>query len=197
MRRKILLGSTLLLPCLLTACAGSGFWAYVKDTETLPGQNPNRPKGSSETYEHVRHVPKSDPPPLLTEAGDVWPGPPQPVPTLRDLQKQQTAEFNGTATNGETLPAGTTLGLAPLPPLPALPGYEISPPEPYKAPPPSAFPGGRVRTPSGLNMPATGGQDYHANQPLPGTGSIIVPNGNGTSTVIGPNGTVTTIPTPK
>jgi hypothetical protein len=194
MRRK-LLASALLLPCCLGGCAGSGFWAYQKDTETFPGQNPNRPKGSSETYDHIRHVPQPDPPPMLTEAGDVWPGPPQPVPTLRDLQKQQTAEFNGLASNGQTPAPGSTQGLAPLPPLPALPGYEITPPEPYKEPPPPAFVAGRAQTPGGLTLPTTGGQDYHAQTSR--NGSIIVPNGNGTSTVISPTGAVTTIPTPK
>jgi hypothetical protein len=32
---------------------------------------------------------------------------------------------------------------------------------------------------------------------IAGNGPIIVPNGNGTSTVINPNGSVSTIPTPK
>jgi hypothetical protein len=45
-------------------------------------------------------------------------------------------------------------------------------------------------------VPTTGSQNFQAIQPVP-NGPIIVPNGNGTSTVIAPNGTVTTIPTPK
>jgi hypothetical protein len=52
--------------------------------------------------------------------------------------------------------------------------------------------GNPPRAPLG-NVPGTGAGDANP----PGDGSVVVPNGNGTSTVIEPDGSVRTIPTPK
>jgi hypothetical protein len=177
------LGACLLL---MTGCSGSGFWRYEADTLTIPGANPNMPVGGSENFQRTRHGVLTEPAPLLTEAGDIWPGPTQPVPTLKDLQKQQTAEVNG---------GGASSTLAPLPPLPSLPGYEISEQDPGRAAPPQAFPGNTVPIRNG-HVPIRGDQGYAAPAGA-AAGNIIVPNGNGTSTVISPTGQVTTIPTPK
>jgi hypothetical protein len=59
-------------------------------------------------------------------------------------------------------------------------------------------PGGRiVNTPIGTGVTTGGGAGYQT-MTLPGGGTaIVVPNGNGTSTVIKPDGTIQTIPTPK
>ncbi len=181
MRRSALLASVLLL----SGCSGSGFWRYEQDGFTLPGANPNMPAGSSENYLRARHANLTDPKPLLTEAGDIWPGPSQPVPTLKDLQKQQSAEISGGAN-------GAGPNLAPLPALPSLPGYEISQQERGNPAPPVIFPGNTVPTMNG-RVPLQGDQGYKGGA----SGNIIVPNGNGTSTVISPTGQVTTIPTPK
>ena len=86
--------SVMLVALLLSGCSGSGFWRYQEDAVTLPWQNPNAPVGSSENFQRAKLGIKAMGAPLLTEAGDIWPGPPQPVPTLKDLQKQQMAEIN-------------------------------------------------------------------------------------------------------
>ncbi len=185
MPRYALLASALLL----SGCSGSGFWRYERDTLTLPGANPNIPVGSSENYLRARHGTVAEPQPLMTEAGDIWPGPTQNVPTLKDLQKQQSAE---TGTGGSGAP-----GLAPLPPLPSLPGYEISQQDAVSPIPAQAFPGAVVPTKGG-RVPIQGDQGYKAPAGASATGgNIVVPNGNGTSTVISPTGQVSTIPTPK
>jgi hypothetical protein len=189
MRRSALLASVLFVSApLLSGCAGSGFWRYERDTLTLPGANPNIPTGNTENYLRSRHAKLVEPQPMLTEAGDIWPGPSTPVPTLKDLQKQQTADMgtSGAATTGPTL--------APLPALPSLPGYEISPQEPSPALPPQSFPGNTIPTHGG--RVAIQGEQGFKGSTAP-NGNIIVPNGNGTSTVISPTGQVTTIPTPK
>jgi hypothetical protein len=185
MRRSVLLAALL-----LSGCGGSGFWRYQADSFALPWQNPNSPTGSSENFQRAKLGTKAMGTPLLTEAGDIWPGPPLPVPTLKDLQKQQMAEINN---QGGTPGAG----LAPLPTLPSLPGYEISPQEPGHAAPAPSFSGSLVPLPGGRVVPLAGGEKYKeigGSNGLPG--AIVVPNGNGTSTVIGPTGNVTTIPTP-
>ncbi len=176
---------------LLSACSGSGFWRYEEDSFTFPGANPNRPVGSAENFQRAQHKPVAEPAPLLTEAGDIWPPPSAPVPTLKDLQKQQTAEINAGAST-----TGGATGLAPLPALPSLPGYEISPQEPGTTAPPLVYPGSVVPTPRG-RVPINLDQGYKPEAGAGPNGNIIVPNGNGTSTVISPTGQVTTIPTPK
>jgi hypothetical protein len=178
MRRFVLLATTLLLP----GCAGSGYYSYLGDTFTVPFHaNPNIPGGSSETYSKVLAKDVQAPPPILYEAGDIWPAPPKPPPTLKDMQIQQNAELNG---KGGYTPLTQT--------LPNLPGYEIPKQQTYAPPPSASFPTGTVALPHGHAVTTGGAQDLQQN----GNGSIVVPNGNGTSTVIGPTGTVTTIPTP-
>jgi len=177
-----------LLACLplLSACAGSGFWRYEKDGFTLPGANPNRPTIAAANYDRVVHddVPQTKTS-LLTEGGDIWPPPPTAVPTLKDMQLKQAATIQEGGAGPE--------GLPPLPPLPSLPGYEISKPDAVGPAPESSFGKGVARVPFGGAVPTS------KVVPLKdaGDGAIMVPNGNGTSTVIAPNGAISTVPTPK
>jgi hypothetical protein len=46
-------------------------------------------------------------------------------------------------------------------------------------------------------VPNPSGNGVHSYNAPGGGQGIIVPNGNGTSTVIGPNGSVQTVPTPQ
>ncbi len=90
MRRTALLGLTILLPGLLAGCqyAGSpldGFTGFVADTHGFTA-NPNAPAAQSETEKRVRGDEVAAAP-LLPEPGEVWPGPPAPIPTLADVQK--------------------------------------------------------------------------------------------------------------
>jgi hypothetical protein len=181
MRRIFLLATTLLL----SGCAGSGFYSYLGDTFTLPfGANPNAAPGQSENFAKV-HGAKIDQAeaPILFEPGDVWPLPPKAPPTLRDLQAKQAEEMK---TGG---------GYEPLQPLPQLKGYEVPEQQPHPYMPGTSFPGGVVSHGTGGLIGTTGGTTLNTKGDLD-NGPIIVPNGNGTSTVIAPNGAVTTIPTP-
>jgi hypothetical protein len=105
--------------------------------------------------------------PLTTEPGDIWPGPLPPPKTLQDL------ELQGSIT---PRPAGPTVG-SPL----------NRAGNPLLAP----LPNGAGATPD-----AHGGPAAAPTQP-PVDRRIVVPNGNGTSTVIYPDGRIETIPTPK
>ncbi|WP_232227970.1 hypothetical protein [Asaia astilbis] len=79
MRKAALLA----IPLVLSGCSGLG--KSLQDTATLPGANPNMPEGVSENLEKVKgHTYMAMP--LLPESGNIWPGAPQPLPTLRDVE---------------------------------------------------------------------------------------------------------------
>jgi hypothetical protein len=105
--------------------------------------------------------------PLTTQPGDIWPGPLPPPTTLQDLERES--------------PTGTE---APVPgsPLSRAGGASLGAPLPKG-------------TPGAPNAGAPAGSPSGAGQPP--DQRIIVPNGNGTSTVIYPDGRIETIPTPK
>jgi hypothetical protein len=92
MRRIALLGLLCLLPgCQFVADPTVGFGGFIGDTHTFTA-NPTRPPVVSEDERLVvgENV-KVDP--LLAEGGQVWPGPPPPIPTLQDVQKLNNLEM--------------------------------------------------------------------------------------------------------
>ena len=96
MRRVALLG--LLLTA--TACAsedlsahdpttmpeftGTGFPKFIDDTHTFAA-NPNLPDSGALNVLRVEAL-AAPVDPLITETGTIWPGPPEPIKSLRDLQ---------------------------------------------------------------------------------------------------------------
>src|ERR1700712_975911 len=98
MRRSALLG-TLMLPTILLLGGCSGLGKFFGDTITLPGMNPNLPSGVSENTDRARGQ-KLDEAPILPEPGNVWPGPPQPLPTLNDVSREQGNDLSGAMTGG-------------------------------------------------------------------------------------------------
>lgn len=201
---------------LLLALGGCGYQTWSE----LPfnaGPNRNKPVGNSETMRRVEGQPVQVAP-LMPQPGDVWPGPPPPVPTLADIEKQTnlqplpeepvpgSPQNMGTAPGAppsvppvptpgsSTPPALQSLGGAPPPVVPP-----SAPPSVAVPPPPSGVPapGTTVPTSRGTGV-VTGGTKGYQSMTMPNGGSaIVIPNGNGTSTVIHSNGTIETIPTPK
>jgi hypothetical protein len=193
---------------LSVAGCGAETWNSLPFTT---GSNPNRPTGESENLRRVmgEAVPVQ---PLTPEPGDIWPGPLPPPPTLQDLEKQSNLQpgpeqpvpgspdaMQGQrqappATRGSSTPPGSTQpGLAPLP--------KVSPASPSSAPAaksPGPNPSGRVvQTPSGPGV-TSGGTNGYQTMTTPGGGNaIVVPNGNGTSTIIYSDGRIETVPTPR
>ncbi|MGI4953417.1 MAG: hypothetical protein ACRYGM_16560, partial [Janthinobacterium lividum] len=151
--------------------------------------------------------------PLMPEPGNVWPGAEAPTPTLSDVARDGSNSgsrgFAPTTVPGATpgLPAGrqprpSARGSS-TPPGSIQPG-PASPPNAGVAPPPppssvpSPGPQGQVvQTPQGPAVDAGGTRNYRQLTTPQGPGAIMVPNGNGTSTIINPNGTVQTVPTPR
>ena len=117
----------------------------------------------------------------------------QPVPTGPPAHPPPAGKKRGAKKQGSSTPPGSAQRqVLPLPNLPAVP------PVRHPAARGSAPPGGAVPLPNGTGID-TGGTSSYRQLTLPNgqPGAIIVPNGNGTSTVIGPDGSVTTVPTPN
>ena len=89
MRRTAFTASILTLPVLLSGC--TGFGTFLDHTFSLPGQNPNLPMTDSENVRRVLGQ-APDPTPLQPEAGNVWPAPQGPDPTLADIQNNPARE---------------------------------------------------------------------------------------------------------
>ena len=204
MRRTATLG--LLTLIVLPGC--TGFGEFASHTFTAPGTNPNLPMADSENLRRSLGL-SIDVAPLTPEPGNVWPGPQDTEPTLTDLQQGGGARgFQPTTVPGgepglpdHRQPRPTTRGSS-TPPGSIQPGLAPAPRARVSGPPPSSVggpgPQGQiVQTPQGPAVDAGGTSGYRQLTTPGGGGAIMVPNGNGTSTVIQPNGSVTTIPTPR
>jgi hypothetical protein len=205
MRRIALLS----LALTLSSCGYKTWW----NPPLTGGYNPNQPIGDSENMQRVRGEEPAVAR-LTTEPGDIWPGPLPPAPTLKDL-----VGTGGLTSQPEMPVPGSPLqrgsaspSLSPNPSVgsstppgnvqPDLAVPRSAPPlSSYAAPPvapPTRGPGGQIiQTPRGPAV-TTGGTPGYQTSTTPGGGqSIIVPNGNGTSTVIHSDGRIETIPTAK
>ncbi|WP_428392614.1 hypothetical protein [Lichenicoccus sp.] len=187
---------------LLSGCSGLG--KFFGDTITLPGMNPNLPYGVSETSERAEGRAPAESA-ILPEPGNIWPGPPQPLPTLSDVSRTQG---NGLGSmpgyGGSSLHDGGSMSMGESDMI-------------AHGAPPGGNVGGNAGGNTGGNTGSSTGGDADgfsgSGGPLdtsvpdaaaglrlknaPGeTKPIIIPNGDGTSTVIEPNGTVKTVKTP-
>jgi len=184
----------LLLP-LLAGCGShvgnptDGLGGFVSNTFSWRG-NSNRPMIDSPNARRVMGA-AVEAEPLEAEAGNVWPGPLPPARSMSDMQREM----------GGSLPpidAPAPRGSS-TPPPPAATSAPLATPRPI-APQPAAqpMPSGRVLQtqggPATTNIGANGVETFI----LPGgrTG-IVMPNANGTLTLIGPDGTTQTIAAPR
>ena len=201
------------LASLCLALSGCGY-----DTWSNPpfssGDNPHFPVGDSENLRRVTGEQVATPA-LTPEPGDIWPGPLPPTPTLQELEQQGvqpgveqpvpgSPQFQQSvpstqqaptpppapARGSSTPPGSNQPGLAPAP-APAAP-------RPPNTAPPAPNPGGQiVQTPQGPGV-TSGGTTGYQTLTTPGGGTaIVVPNGNGTSTIIHSDGRIETVPTTR
>ncbi len=205
--------ATLVLLAGLTGC--TGFGEFLDHTFTPPGTIPTLPMADSENVRRALGHP-TEIEPLGPEPGNVWPARQGPEPTLAGIGRQQNTEasrgFPPTTVPGAIpgLPAGrqprpqagtrgssTPPGIK-SPGLDRLPQIGVQPPPFSSAPGPGPNQtGGIVNTPNGPAVDAGGTKGYRQLTTPRGPGAIMVPNGNGTSTIISPDGSVQTVPTPR
>ncbi len=132
MRINLVLGTALLL----TGCASERH--YAMDL-AWPFGNPNAPPATSEMAQRALG---HNPPIAIIQpqAGDVWPGPVQPIPTLSQVQKNANLPLGQGYT--PSLPSPYPPGEAP-PPNPdeaLINGIYTTPPAPPAATPSAAAP---------------------------------------------------------
>ncbi len=140
MRHRLALGLLLLL----SGCVSERHFIH----DSWPFGNPNAPPPQSETALRALGKP-SDVTPIVPQAGNVWPGPVQPMPTIGQVEQQMN------------LPLGQ--GYTPSLPSPYPPGIDPNTGAPYAALPPGSLAPGSL-------IPSSG---------VPGAGlapSVVVPN---------------------
>ncbi len=192
MRRSALSILSIVSAGLLSGCTGTG--VFLDHTTQWFGANPNTPAGSSETFLRIRGE-SVDVQPLVPESGNVWPTDAGPDLTMQDIEKQQNEQIRrngGQPTSG----GGPTSGPNPQVNRANSADQGLPPPQTPPTPPRQR---GATPTPSGPQLDVGGGSGRgYRNLQTPGApngGGILVPNGNGTSTLIGPDGSVQTVPT--
>jgi hypothetical protein len=189
----------------LSGCSYNTWW----NPPFSSGTNPNGPAGSAENMRRVMGE-DVDVQALTPEPGDIWPGPLKPEPTLQDLEQQGgvqpgteqpvpgSPEFRNQApTLPPTVPRGSST--PPVSNLPGLGAPQVATPQrPTTTTPPAPNPSGQVLPTQPGPGVTTGGTSGYQTLTTPGGGSaIVVPNGNGTSTVIHSDGRIETVPTPR
>ncbi|TWB10301.1 hypothetical protein [Gluconacetobacter diazotrophicus] len=172
MRRTAVL-SWLVLPLLVPQAGCAGFGKLMADDATFPGANPNMPVGDAENLRRARGEAASDQP-ILPQGGNMWPGPPAPLPTLGDASREHAGPDDGLPADatGSELPEGGTLSAGEQ--------AEIR---------------GGVQGISGT-PPAVVHDDSARYRSGQAASTIVIPNGDGTSTIIAPDGTVKTVKDP-
>ena len=197
--------------CLCLALSGCGYSTWWNPPFTT-GTNPHMPAGDSENMRRVVGE-EADTPPLTPQAGNIWPGPLPPPPTLQDLEQQGTPGGKEQPVPGSpefqqmqpqpTLPPPPPARGSSTPPVSSQPSVPPSRPPQAPAtsstvPPPAQNPAGQVyTTPQGPAVTSGGGPGYQTITTPGGGSAIVVPNGNGTSTIIHSDGKIETVPTPR
>lgn len=195
---------------LLAGCAG--FDNYVQSTVS-PFGNPNAPTGDTLNMQRARGDVVATVQPITSRQGTLWPGPVKPVPTLGQIEQSMNAPL-GTTNSAPVVPSHLRNGLNPkanfvthssTPPAPDQSGVTVTPQNPIPAPivPPPVGPnaphfqtGQTVIGPNGAAGIVTGNSSgrYQTVAPLGGKGGgILIPNGDGTASLIGPDGQITTV----
>lgn len=190
MRRSALLG-TMMLPTILLLGGCSGLGKFFDDTITLPGMNPNLPYGLSENINRAKGR-QPEEAPILPEPGNVWPGPPQPLPSLGQASRQQGESLSGSipGAGGASMNDGGSMSMGEKD---AISNGATSGADSFSG----AGAGSGGAGAGGGGTPDIASRYRMKPQSSKGD-SIVIPNGDGTSTVIGPDGTVKTVKgTPK
>ncbi len=143
-----------------------------------PFGNPNTPDARSETAQRIQGAKATSTMPLLPEEGDVWPGQPEPVPSLQDVSRsdahfvakwqkarpQLDADLRQQLNDGQGMSVGEDVG--------------------------KRYGSGRDVMPIGQPIPSHVKDNAPPYMEPANKGVVTIPNGDGTDTLIAPDGSV-------
>lgn len=191
----LLLGASLLSGCAYVGSPVDGLGGFGRDVFSLRS-NPNQPVIDSPNARRVMGM-ADEVEPLETEPGNVWPGPLPPAKTISDLQREQSGAPPIDAMPTPRPPGTRGSSVSPA----ALPATALAPPAANPVPnqpATGATPRGRVLQTSAGPATTVIGSNGVETYTLPnGRSGIVMPNANGSLTLIGPDGTTQTIPAPR
>ncbi|GEK96661.1 hypothetical protein [Gluconobacter kanchanaburiensis] len=190
MRKAALLA----LPLALSGCSGMG--KYIRDTMVWTAlDNPNGPHGESENIHRARGE-KFAEAPIFPESGNIWPGAPQPLPTLKDVENPNStfshalgdpATYFGGAALDESFMSGIgSKGALGASGQQLMSGQSISVGESVDTHQGVSRDRSHVIPTLPSSVPDNAGHFLNKNP----SKTIVIPNGDGTSTLIAPDGSV-------
>jgi hypothetical protein len=187
MRRLFPLALLLLLPaCSYVGNPFAGIGSFFGDTVSY-NTKPNSPRDVAPNMQRVRGEDVTTEP-LLTEEGNVWPGPLPPAKTLSDLEH----EANGTTEPEPTMrPRGSS---TPPQGVPAAPPGVVSPTPRNQ---PVGNPSAQNRTYQTPTGPAIGNRGPNGVETVTtpnGSSGIVQRNANGSSTITNGDGSTVSVP---
>ncbi len=177
MRRTALLGP--LLVCVLTLPGCAGFDDFFSNTMSS-GKNPHLPMGDSLNMQRVQGR-SVDATPIAPQTGNVWPRGVERMPTLQDIEGERggaarpSGQRQSTAPSQPSMPDGTPLRTATT--------LAVSPPAAAAPAPPLQG-----------ALPLAAGTTRYQTVSTPMGTTVVVPNGNGTTTLMRADGSMETIP---
>jgi hypothetical protein len=183
----------LFVPCLwlglgagLAGCVG--FDDFIDNTLTTRS-NPNRPMGDSTNMRRVMGISEASAP-VAPEPGNVWPRRVEPLPSL------QAPEGGAPPLRPSDAPRPQRVGAAAAPSVPAALGQAA--PRQAAAEDRIEWPAGPTTRPAGRTTPdptsgAPATPRYQTVSTPSGT-NVVVPNGDGSSTVMRPDGSMEQVP---
>jgi hypothetical protein len=186
----------LLVPALLAGCAthvgnpADGLGGFLGRALSF-NANANRPLADSPNARRVMGAAETAEP-LEAEPGNVWPGPLPPARTMSDMQRDigSLPPIDAPAPRSSATP----------PPVVSLPPASVPPASaavPRPIAPPAAGAGRVLQTPSGPAVTTIGSNGVETYTLPTGRTGIVMPNANGTLTLIGPDGTTQIIAAPR
>jgi len=190
MRRTARFGLMLGTALALSGCVGFG--DFLENTSTY-GTNPNKPMGDSLNMRRVQGQ-QAEAAPIMPQPGNVWPRGVDPLPTL--MQDMDSAPPMRPAGNPRTSQSGGQ----PLPTVTAAPAAvtQTEPPEPPQAPLAAAALPPQTVIPTASGPASVNARtDRYQTVATPAGTAVLVPNGNGTATLMRADGTMETVPAPR
>ena len=188
MRRTTLLVPLLGIVLAVPGCVG--FNDYFDNTHTL-GSNPHMPLGDGPNMRRVQGQ-TSDITPIAPEPGNVWPRSVEPLPSLQNIDPDRGGQPRSSSIPRPTQSSGLPINAAPA--AMAQPSFQATPPSPLTAAP--APPQTVIPTTTGAAIVTTGTDRYQTVNTPTGT-AVVVPNGNGTATLMRADGTMEVVTVPR